>query len=150
MIVDLKNIHLGTLISQRVKEKGFDEFRICRFLKCTDSEWRSILSQKSVDTDIVLKLSTLLEYDFFRIYSQHLILYAPQANTHYNSSKNNKSSLPYFRKNIYMKEVIDFILEQIESGNKTKAQIMSEYRIPKTTIYKWVNKYRQLKDDKEK
>jgi hypothetical protein len=151
MIVDLKNIHMGTLINQRVEEMGLDEFRICKFLKCTDSEWRTIVSQKSIETDIVLRLSILLEYDFFRIYSQYLILYAPQANTHYNSSKNKKSALPYFRKNIYMKEVIDFILEQIESGNKTKAQIMTEYRIPKTTIYKWVHKYRQLKDsDNEK
>ncbi|MDQ0593904.1 hypothetical protein QFZ37_002273 [Chryseobacterium ginsenosidimutans] len=147
MIIDLKNIHIGDLINKHFQQKGIDEFRVCRFLKCSELEWRSILSQQSLDTEILLKLSTLLEYDFFRIYSQHLILYAPQASTHYNKVTNKKSSLPYFRKNIYMKEVIDFILEQIESGNKTKAQIIEEYRIPKTTIYKWVYKYRKSKDD---
>ena len=150
MIFDLKNIHVGNLIIQRVAEKGFDSVRICKFLKCTDPEWKSIQSQKSLDTDIILKLSTLLEYDFFRVYSQYLILYAPQANTDYNNISNKKSSLPNFRKNIYTKEMVDFILEQIESGNKTKAQIVNEYRIPKTTIYKWMNKYRQLKNNNEK
>lgn len=147
MIIDLKNIHLGSLISQRVAEKKIDSQRICKFIKCTESEWKSMQTQKSLDTETLLRLSILLEYDFFRIYSQHLILYAPQANTHYNNKSNKKSSLPNFRKNIYTKEVVDFILEQIESGNKTKTQIMSEYRIPKTTIYKWMNKYRQLKEN---
>jgi hypothetical protein len=150
MILDLKNIHMGNLISQRVTEKGFDSFRICKFLKCTDLEWKSMQSQKSLDTEIILKLSTFLEYDFFRIYSQYLILYAPQANTNYNNIENKKSSLPHFRKSIYMKEVVDFILEQIENGNKTKAQIMEEYKIPKTTIYKWVNKYRQSQHNDER
>ncbi|WP_344827091.1 transposase [Chryseobacterium ginsenosidimutans] len=136
---------MGNLISQRVKERGFDSFRICKFLKCTDPEWKSMQSQKSLDTDIVLKLSILLEYDFFRIYSQYLILYAPQANVHYNNVANKQSLLPYYRKNIYTKEVVDFILEQIENGAKTKAQIIEEYKIPKTTLYKWISKYHQFK-----
>jgi hypothetical protein len=145
MILDLKNIHIGNLISQRVAEKGFDSFRICKFLRCTDVEWKSMQSQKSLDTDTLLKLSTLLEYDFFRVYSQYLILYAPQANVHYNSVANKQSLLPYYRKNIYTKEVVDFILEQIENGIKTKAQIIEEYKIPKTTLYKWISKYHQFK-----
>lgn len=144
MILDLKNIHIGNLINKRVSEQGLDSFRICKFLQCTDQEWQSILSQKTLNTDIILKLSTLLKYDFFRIYSQHLILYAPQASTHYNNPANKKSSLPSYRKNIYTKEMVDFILEQIENGDKTKSQIIEEYRIPKTTLYKWINKYNHL------
>ncbi|WP_316932888.1 hypothetical protein [Chryseobacterium sp. FH2] len=100
-----------------------------------------------MDTDIVLRLSTLLEYDFFRVYSQHLILYAPQANAHYNNIANKKSSLPYYRKNIYTKEMVDFVLEQVENGIKTKSQIIEEYRIPKTTLYKWISKYNHLKKE---
>lgn len=82
----------------------------------------------------------MLEYNFFRIYSQYLILYSPQSNINYNSVSE-KSSLSYSTKHIYVIEVIEFILEQLANGNKTKKQIMSEYRIPRTTIYRWLNKY---------
>jgi DNA invertase Pin-like site-specific DNA recombinase len=37
--------------------------------------------------------------------------------------------------------VVDFILELINTGEKTSVQITEEYRIPKTTLYKWLNKY---------
>lgn len=97
-----------------------------------------------------MRLSLLLEYNFFRIYSQHLILYSPQSNINYNSVSE-KSSLSYSTKHIYVIEVIEFILEQLATGNKTKKKIMSEYRIPRTTIYRWLNKYgKSKKDDKEK
>lgn len=48
--------------------------------------------------------------------------------------------MPHFRKNIYTKEVINFMLEMIETGKKTKSQVISEYNIPKTTLYKWIEK----------
>jgi hypothetical protein len=144
MILDLKNIHIGDLVSKRVEEKRMDALRICKFLKCTDQEWEAMQSQKSLDTETLLRLSTLLEYDFFRVYSQHLILYAPQSSAHYNSVTNTKSLLPYYRKNIYTREIVDFILEQMENGTKTKRQITEEYKIPKTTLYKWINKYHPI------
>lgn len=53
-----------------------------------------------------------------------------------------RSGLPTFRKNIYTKEVIDFILELIETGEKTKAQVIQEYNIPKSTLHKWIYKYK--------
>ena len=53
----------------------------------------------------------------------------------------NKTSAPQFRKNIYTKEVIDFILEQISTEEMTKNQVIERYRIPKTTLYKWISKY---------
>lgn len=49
----------------------------------------------------------------------------------------------YFRKNIYTREVIDFILEMVEKREKTKKQIIEEYNIPKTTLYKWIEKNRK-------
>ena len=94
---------------------------------------------KSLDSEIILKWSKLLEYDFFRLYSQHLILYSPKSGT--NSNKENKVGLPQFRKNIYTKEVIDFILDQLNSGEYSKKEIIDRYKIPKTTLYKWISKY---------
>jgi hypothetical protein len=141
MILDLKNIHLGILIQQRIKELDIDSRRVCKILSCSEKELKSILSDSSLNSDIILRLSILLEYDFFRIYSQYLILYAPPARLNKESVNQIKSSLPKYRKNIYSKEVVEFILEQINSGTKTKAQVIDEYRIPKTTLYKWFHKY---------
>lgn len=134
-----KNINLGSLIKKRVDETQTEISRICNFFKCTEDEIREMYLQESLATNTVLKWSKLLEYDFFRLYSQHLILYSPPSAT----VKNQPSSLPYFRKSIYTIEIIDFIVEMVNTGEKSKVQIMEEYNIPKTTLYKWMEKYKK-------
>jgi hypothetical protein len=37
--------------------------------------------------------------------------------------------------------MIDFILDEINTGEKTPQQVMEDYKIPKTTLYKWIIKY---------
>ncbi|WP_317741149.1 helix-turn-helix domain-containing protein [Chryseobacterium soli] len=99
---------------------------------------------KSLDSEILLRWSKLLGYDFFRLYSQHLILYAPPAAVSKINLPVQTTNLPQFRKNIYSKEIIDHILEIITNGEKTKNQVIKEYNIPKTTLYKWFNKYSKI------
>ncbi|PXW15217.1 MULTISPECIES: transposase [Chryseobacterium] len=132
-----KNINIGELIKKRVQYLGIHSDRICSFMKISEKEIENMYHDKNIDTDILLKWSKLLEYDFFRIYSQHLILYAPQTSVKKHSLK---EGLPKFRKNIYTKELIDFILDLIKSGKKTRSEIINEYQIPKTTLYKWITK----------
>ena len=139
--MNLKNIHIGQMIDTRVAESGIEISRICNFLNCSEEEIQKMYQTKSLDTEILLKWSKLLEYDFFRVYSQHLILYAPPSSKE-EESKKKKTSLPQFRKNIYTKEIIEFILEQIDTRQMTKNEIMERYRIPKTTLYKWISKYK--------
>lgn len=140
--IDFKNIHIGSLILKRVTELNIEIDRICSFLKCSEIEIQQMYEAQSLDTEILLRWSKLLEYDFFRIYNQHLILFAPHGNTIHNHTLNEKKSvLPQFKKNIYMREVIDFILDEINQGEMTKMQVIKEYRIPKTTLYKWLEKY---------
>lgn len=141
MKLDIKNIHIGNYIKCRVDELQIDVVRICSYLKITEPEVDHMYLQKSLDTEVLLRWSKLLEYDFFRVYTQHLIMYAPQSRVYHTESKKESSSLPQFRKNIYTKEVIDFILELIKTGKKAKPQIIEEYGIPKTTLYKWIAKY---------
>ena len=138
--MNFKNIHIEQIIEKRVTEGGIEISRICNFMKCEEEEVKQIYLQENLSTDILLKWSKLLEYDFFRIYSQHLILYAPVSADNENT-KTQKTNLPQFRKNIYTKEIIDFILEQVSSGEMTKTQVMEKYKIPKTTLYKWISKY---------
>jgi len=139
--MNFKNIHIGQMIKSAVKEREIEISRICNFLKCTEEEIQKMYESKGLDTEILLKWSKLLEYDFFRIYSQHMILYAPPS-AEIETKKKRKTVLPQFRKNIYTKEVIDFIIEQVSSGKMMKNEIIERYRIPKTTLYKWISKYK--------
>ncbi len=141
-MTNFKAIHIGKLIEKRVIECEVEMSRICNFMKCPQEDINKMYEAKSLDAELLLRWSKLLEYDFFRIYTQHLILYAPPSHggdTH----KKIKTALPQFRKNIYTREIIDFVLELIEKGEKTKLQVIEEYRIPKTTLYKWIGKYRR-------
>ena len=140
--MNFKDIHIDYFINQRVTENGIEISRICNFMKCTEKKITEMYQSKSLDTELLLRWSKLLEYDFFRVYSQHLILYAPISADEKANQQNVNTSLPQFRKNIYTKEIIDFILEQIEKKEMTKNQIIKRYRIPKTTLYKWISKHK--------
>ncbi|WP_284462446.1 transposase [Chryseobacterium sp.] len=135
---NFRNIHIGKFIQLRVKENNIDLPRICNFMKCTEMEITEMYLQESLPTNTLLRWSKLLEYDFFRLYSQHLILYAPPSAS---LKEQVPSKLPHFRKNIYTREMIDFILELIETEEKTKRQITNEYGIPYSTLCKWIAKH---------
>ncbi|MBL1221173.1 transposase [Chryseobacterium sp. L7] len=136
MNFESKNIHIGSFIEQRVKESGVEINRICKYFNWNEAEIEEVYVSKSIDSDLLLKWCKLLEYDFFRLYSQHLILYSP-----FLKKTKSETQLPQFRKNIYTKEMIDYILNLIQTGEKNRRQIIDEYRIPKTTLYKWMIKY---------
>ena len=140
---NFKSIHIGKMIENTVADKRIEMSRICNYFKCSDDEIVKMYQSKSLDTEILLKWSKLLQYDFFRMYTQHLILYAPPSANEKRSKENKKQTIPEFRKNIYTKEVIDFIIEQIDTEKMTKKQIIERYNIPKTTLYKWISKYKK-------
>ena len=58
--------------------------------------------------------------------------------------KKNKIANFHTSEKTYTKEIIDFVLEMLKSEQKTKEQIIKEYGIPKTTLYKWISKYNLL------
>lgn len=147
-MTSFKEIHIGNLIKLRVDECRIGLDRICKFFNCTEQEIVEMYNAKDLGTENLLKWAKLLEYDFFRIYSQHLIFFSPPSGFNYKTVSETKSSLPQFRKNIYTKEIIYFILEKINKGEKTKDQIIREYRIPKTTLYKWLSKYKSGEENK--
>jgi len=139
-----KIIHIGSLIKECVEEKKIDISRISNFFKCSTKEIDQMYLSESLDSGILLRWCKLTDYDFFRIYSQHLILFSPPATSGKNKISNIKvSKLPEFKKSLYTQGMINFILELIESGAKTKKQIIDDYKIPKTTLHTWMKKYRK-------
>lgn len=140
--MDFKELQMGILIKERVNECKVSSTHLCSFFGCTEKELEATYNKKSLDCDELLRWSRLLEYDFFRLYSQHIILYSPQTKNY----RINNTSLPVFKKSIYTREIIEFVLDIVEKQEKTKKQIIEEYNIPKTTLYKWIQKYNTKKE----
>lgn len=136
--MNIKNIHIGSLIRSKVEEYKISIERISRFLNSTEGEVESMYHAKSMDTDVLLKWCKLLKFDFFRFYTGHLILYAPQARI--DNVFTQKENTMVFRKSIYTQEVKDFILDKIKTGKMTANDVVKRYKIPKTTLYKWMKK----------
>ncbi|GEN66347.1 hypothetical protein CRH01_09150 [Chryseobacterium rhizosphaerae] len=144
LMMDLKQINIGQLLENSVKENHIEIESLCSIFNCEAKDIEQMYNSDTLDTDILIKWSQLLQYDFFRLYSQHLVLYAPPSANRYNQieiKKEVKSQEPQFRKNIYTKEIIEFIIRRINKGEMTREEIISKYRIPKTTLYKWLYKY---------
>ncbi|MCW3159993.1 helix-turn-helix domain-containing protein [Chryseobacterium oryctis] len=133
-----KEIHIGKFIKESVDEKEITMERICNFLNKDEEFIEKMYNSKSIDTDTLLRWSKLLEYDFFRLYSSHLILYSPPSATNKNTQKSEK--IPYFRKNIYTQEIKEFIMKRIISGEMTQSEVIKEYSIPKSTLHRWLQK----------
>ena len=144
MVGNFKNIHIGKLIAQRMMECEIDIERAAKFIKVTEAEVEQMYTLKSLDSALLLRWSKLLKYDFFRVYSQHLILYSPQHSAKEGkATKRIKSALPVLKKNVYTQEVILYLVELVESGQKTGRQIQKEYNIPATTILRWIDKHKK-------
>ncbi|MDF2553058.1 MAG: transposase [Chryseobacterium sp.] len=133
-----KVIHIGKVIKELVDQKEIAMTRICNFLSKDEDFVNNVYESKSIDTDILLRWSKLLEYDFFRLYSSHLILYAPPSAV--NKTKQKSGNTPQFRKNIYTQEIKNFIIKKIDTGEMTQADVIKEYSIPKSTLHRWLQK----------
>ncbi|MEJ5103151.1 transposase [Chryseobacterium sp. MYb328] len=119
-----------------MEELQISSERAAKFLKCDEVDIKKMYQQSSIDTHLLLRWSKLLKYDYFRLFTGYLVLYAPPGNR----IVSEKSDLPVFRKNIYTEEVKSFILDKILRKEMTPQEVIVKYRIPKTTLYKWIKK----------
>ena len=144
--MNYKKIHIGKLIGLKVEESGLEISYICTFLKCDMEDIKKMYETETLDAEVLLSWCKLLKYDFFRVYTQHLILYSPQTKVYpcNKDQKKKEPARPKFRKNLYTVEIIAFIMEKIFSGEMTKIQVINRYGIPKTTLYKWISKYESM------
>lgn len=136
--MNIKNIHIGELIQKRADEMQISIRRISEFMGCDEEEINKMYQCHGMEVSVLLRWSMLLKYDFFRIYTGHLILYAPSSKT--SKRTINKQTQQIFRKNIYTHEVKNFIMEKIFTNQMTVQEVIHRYRIPKTTLYKWLKK----------
>ncbi len=144
---NFKEINIGEIIKERVYELDIGIDRILNTFNVDEKEISQMFLSESLDSNIILKWCKLLEYDFFRIYTQHIILYAPVPT--FGTRKVSKSQVPQFRKNLYSKDLIDFIIHKVNSGQMTKEEVIKRYGVPKTTLYRWFSKYNYKNENKQ-
>lgn len=66
-------INIGKLIQQQVKERGLSVTWLAHELNYSRTNVYKIFDKQSIDTDVLLRISIALEYDFFAIYSAEVV-----------------------------------------------------------------------------
>lgn len=63
-------IHIGTQIRQKMNERQKTVVWLAEQLSCSRTNVYKIFEKYSVDTEQLTKISTILNYDFFSLYSE--------------------------------------------------------------------------------
>lgn len=140
----MKDIHIGQAIQQIVLHKGITQDKIeAGFPNANKVDIQKMYDSPSLESDVLLKWCKLCSYNFFMIYNTHLQIYAPAAavaKLQIQEDQNTTITQLHFNKCVYSNEVKEFILELVAKKQLSIAEIIEQYHIPKTTIYKWIKK----------
>lgn len=63
------DIHIGKLIRSYLKQHGQSVSFLARELGCKREQCYRIFAKKSIDTDLLLRISKILQHDFFTYYT---------------------------------------------------------------------------------
>lgn len=66
------SIHIGNEIEKKVRERKMTIVRLSRELGCHRTHVYRIFAASSVDTGILSRLSVILQFDFFKLYSEDI------------------------------------------------------------------------------
>lgn len=64
-----KMVHIGNLIKEELRRQGRSVGWFARELYCDRTNVYDIFKRPSLDTSLLLRISQLLQHDFFRYYS---------------------------------------------------------------------------------
>ena len=63
-----RDIYIGSIIRQKVKESPYTFAQFAREIGCSRKALYDLFKNKSVDTDLLCKISELLNYNFLDLY----------------------------------------------------------------------------------
>jgi plasmid maintenance system antidote protein VapI len=127
-------VHIGKLISKKIKEIGMSKSELSRRINVTPQSTHYILAKSSIDTDVLLKISRALDYDFF----QHYLGLNPQGKGHETlinvSSTELKTQIAEIRKEIstlelhngYLREIVNLLGPNKQVTNKQNKPIITD------------------------
>ncbi|HYF29888.1 MAG TPA: hypothetical protein VD993_02105 [Chitinophagaceae bacterium] len=62
------SIHIGQIIKEKVTEKRLSQEALGKMINTTKQNVGNIYKRRSIDTQLLLKLCVVLEYNFFEVY----------------------------------------------------------------------------------
>ncbi|MBQ3753102.1 MAG: XRE family transcriptional regulator [Prevotella sp.] len=65
-------IHIGQCIRRQVEEQGKTSVWLARELGCHRTNLYKIYEKSSIDTSVLLRISRILHFDFFQLYSNEV------------------------------------------------------------------------------
>ena len=65
-------MHIGNIIKQKTIERKKTVVWLARNLPCSRTNIYKIFNKPTIDTGTLLRISTLLEFDFFSLYSKEM------------------------------------------------------------------------------
>ena len=65
-------IHIGKLIKEKMVERGMTVVLMAKYLSCSRGNVYKIFDKYSIDTESLMKISKVLDFDFFGLYSEYL------------------------------------------------------------------------------
>lgn len=65
-------IHIGTQIRLKMEERQKTVVWLAEQLSCSRTNVYKIFDKYSVDTDQLVRISTILDFDFFSLYSENV------------------------------------------------------------------------------
>ena len=70
--VEESGMHIGNLIKQQLEEQGRSVVWFARKLSYSRTNVYKIFEKPSIDTNLLLRISSILNYDFFKYYTNSL------------------------------------------------------------------------------
>lgn len=122
-------INIGQKIKEVIEIRGMAKTELARRMNMTSSNVHKIFMRKTIDTGLLMRLSVLLEHNFFRYYSEneskkemvHLQMSEPDENSHYYEKLKEKFTfeIEALSKEIkYLREINELLRERL---NKPKS-----------------------------
>jgi len=65
-------IDIGVIIREKLKERGKPVVWLARQLSCSRTNIYKIFDRRSIDTNELMRISMILDYDFFKLYSAEM------------------------------------------------------------------------------
>lgn len=67
-----QNLHIGQCIKARLEKEGRTTVWLAQQLGCHRTNLYNIYEKQTIDTGVLLRISKILEYDFFQLYSEQI------------------------------------------------------------------------------
>lgn len=65
-------MHIGKLIREQIEKQGITVVWFSEQLSCSRTNIYKIFEKSSIDTSLLVRISIILQYNFFNVYSDEL------------------------------------------------------------------------------